>query len=285
MKTGIAAAAEAAGISKIGFCKAADYSAAAKTLPPPPLLASQNIAARENPQLTLPGAESIIVCLFNYYSGAQKGNISRYARGADYHSVALRKMAAIVEYLEKNGCRGAAFSDTGDLNERLLVRLSGLGVPGRNGCMINDELGSYFFVGYVVTDCKITPDKPKNGACIGCGRCEKACPLGSIGDGGIDESRCLSYITQKKGELTDTEKAAMAKSGMIWGCDICQEVCPHNSAVRVTDIPEFRDNLICELIIPEDISGREFKRRYGGRAFAWRGKNVLLRNQKIVYNK
>ena len=283
MKNEIIEAAERAGISKIGFCRAEEYSVAAKALPPPPLLASQNIAARENPQLTLPGAESIIVCLFNYYSGAQKGNISRYARGADYHSVVLRKMSAIVECLEQNGCRGIAFADTGDLNERLLVRLSGLGFPGINGCMINDDLGSYFFVGYILTDCKITPNKPQNGTCLGCGRCKKDCPLGAIGDAGIDESRCLSYITQKKGELTEAEKEAMAKSGMIWGCDICQEVCPHNSVVKITDIPEFRDNLICELIVPEDISGREFKRRYGGRAFAWRGKNVLIRNQKIAY--
>jgi len=114
--------------------------------------------------------------------------------------------------------------------------------------------------------------------------CIKACPLGAIGEESFDSGLCLSYISQKKGELTELEIDALSGSGMIWGCDICQEVCPCNKELPETNIEDFKNDLITRLTI-DNISNREFKEKFGDRAFAWRGKNVILRNQRHIYNR
>lgn len=263
-------------ISAVGVCKASDYMEKSKGLLCKASFCTDNGDVPE-------GTRSIIVCAFNYYSGANKGNISRYAQGEDYHRVAIKKMEPICAVLRENGFFARSFADTGALNERLLARLSGIAFIGKNRMAINDMLGSYFFVGYIVTDCEIETDSPNNENCINCKRCIAACPLGALSEDGFCEDKCLSYITQKKGELTDAEKKAMRKAGTVWGCDICQEVCPHNSELAVTDIEEFCENLVTRLRLEEGISNNEFKKRYGGRAFSWRGKKVLERNLKIVY--
>ena len=119
---------------------------------------------------------------------------------------------------------------------------------------------------------------------MGCGKCMDVCPLGAISNGDFSQERCLSYITQKKGDLTDAEVEALANNGMVWGCDNCQSVCPHNENVEETEIDEFKNNLITNLQI-EDMSNKEFAGKFGQRAFAWRGKGVLLRNQKCIHNR
>ena len=105
--------------------------------------------------------------------------------------------------------------------------------------------------------------------CIHCGECTRACPGNAIRDGRIDKEKCLSYITQKKGELTEEEKRMIKESGCIWGCDICQNVCPLNKGAGKTDINEFR-----ETAVPR----AESDTRIEGRAFAWRGEKVIKRN-------
>ena len=118
--------------------------------------------------------------------------------------------------------------------------------------------------------------------CLGCRKCIKACPTGALGECGTDGYKCLSYITQKKGELTQQEQELMRKCGTVWGCDICQDVCPHNADAEQTDIDEFREDLIDTLKLDSNISNKEFRRIYGKRAFAWRGKAVLVRNLEIL---
>ncbi|MBO5059988.1 MAG: DUF1730 domain-containing protein [Clostridia bacterium] len=280
MKREIAEIAKNEKISEVGFCSAEEYIKKAKGLP-----REASFCSSQDAEKLLEDAKTVIVCAFSYYSGAEKGNISRYAWGLDYHKVAVEKMSSIVELLNKKGYSGAAFADNGALNERLLAKLAGIAFIGKNYMAINERLGSYFFVGYVITDCEIEPDKENNSECMGCGACRAACPLGAIGENDFCEERCLSYITQKKGELSREESTALRECGTIWGCDICQEVCPHNKNLPQTGIDEFRENLITTLHIDENISNKEFKRMYGNRAFAWRGKNILIRNQKIVYNK
>lgn len=228
---------------------------------------------------------SIIVCAFSYFSGAEKGNISRYAQGKDYHIVAREKMGKIAEVLKSRGFRAEGFADTGCLNERLLARLSGIAFIGKNQMAISPRFGSYFFIGYILTDCELEPDKENNASCAGCGKCIAACPLGALDDGEFCEEKCLSYITQKKGELSRQEIAAMRASNTIWGCDICQEVCPHNQNLPITEIKEFCENLVLNLKVDEKLSNKEFKKLYSGRAFAWRGKSVLIRNEKAAYNR
>ncbi len=266
-------------ISQIGFCGSERYLKRAKTS-----AAEASFCGAGDEEAVLLGAKTIIVCAFSYYSGAKKGNISRYAQGLDYHCVAREKMACIVDFLKENGFSAEAFADTGVLNERLLAKLSGLAFIGKNRMAINNRLGSYFFIGYIVTDCELAEDEENVEECNGCGKCIKACPLGALSCG-FDENKCLSYITQKKGELSGAEKKAMIDSNTIWGCDICQEVCPHNCGLTPTEIDEFKKDLIIDLHIDENLSNKEFLWLYGKRAFSWRGKGVLLRNQKAIYNR
>ena len=275
MRDKILELAEEQKISAVGICRTSDYIKRTEGL-----LTKASFCAEDTG--VLEDSKSIIVCAFSYYNGGRKGNISRYAQGADYHLVVRKKMEPICEYLKKNGFSAESFADTGTLNERILANLSGIAFFGKNQMAINDELGSYFFIGYIITDCEIPADIPNTQKCNDCGRCIKACPLGALLDNDFCQEKCLSYITQKKGELSFEEKEAIKKTKTVWGCDICQEVCPHNQEIKKTSIPEFRENLIIDLEIDETLSNKEFKKLYGNRAFSWRGKQVLLRNLKIM---
>ena len=276
MKNRIIEIAKAEKISDIGFCSMSDYYKEAETL--------KNLAVfkkNEREKEILKNARTAIVCAFNYYADERKGNISRYVQGEDYHLTVLRKLKPIAKELQKNGFSAESFADTGFLNERLLAAKSGIAFIGKNHMAISEKFGSYIFLGYVLTDCVIEADKENKKSCQNCGKCEKACPLGALNDG-FCEAKCLSYITQKKGELTEEEERAIVRANTVWGCDICQEACPHNKNVPETEITEFKENRIIELKIDENISNKEFEKRYKNRAFAWRGKAVLIRNQKII---
>ncbi len=275
MRNKILELAENQKISAVGICSVNDYIKRTEGL-----LKKASFCAE---QRGLPkGIKSIIVCAFSYYNGAKKGNISRYAQGMDYHVVAKEKMKPICEYLKDNGFSAESFVDTGDLNERILANLSGIAFIGKNHMAINKKLGSYFFIGYIITDCELPIDIPNIDKCVGCGKCMEACPLGALSKDGFLENKCLSYITQKKGELSPDEKTAMKNTNTIWGCDICQEVCPYNVGLGVTPIEEFRENLITNLMFDGNLSNKEFKEIYGNRAFSWRGKGVLERNFKVI---
>ena len=274
MKSRIIELAKAEKISDIGFCSMADYYEEAKTLQKPTVFGKKDRDISKN-------ARTAIVCAFNYYAGGEKGNISRYAQGEDYHITVIRKLKPIAAELEKSGFFAKIFTDTGFLNERLLAVKSGIAFIGRNRMAISEKFGSYFFVGYVLTDCVIEGNKENRKSCKNCGKCKKVCPFGAL-NGGFCEEKCVSYITQKKGDLTEGEEIAIAKANTIWGCDLCQEVCPHNKNVPITEIAEFKENRITNLEIDENLSNKEFQKMYKNRAFAWRGKGVLIRNQKII---
>lgn len=234
---------------------------------------------RLNPFLIMKSAKTIITYVVSYKSD-RLGNISSYAFGKDYHMVLKEIAKAGIEILNDAGFSGVSFADTGDLPERYLAYLAGLGVIGKNHSLIHPKWGSFVFIGYIITDCKIDPDTPLDGTCKNCGKCLEACPTGSLESG--DFSKCLSFITQKKGELEGGEEDLIRKNGSIWGCDICQRVCPHNSHAQNAENPDFCHDLITDLKIPEDISNREFKAQFGDRAFSWRGKNIIIRNQRIM---
>lgn len=276
MKNRIIEIAKTQKISDIGFCSLSDYYEEAKSV-------SNSAIFGKNTEKEdiLKNARTAIVCAFNYYAGGEKGNISRYAQGEDYHRAVVRRMEPIAKELEKGGFFARIFADTGFLNERLLAVESGIAFIGRNHMAISEKFGSYFFVGYLLTDCVIEPDARTEKNCRNCGKCQKICPLGALNDG-FCEAKCLSYITQKKGELTEEEEKAIAYANTIWGCDLCQEACPHNMNLPITEISEFRENRIINLKIDENISNKEFQKMYKNRAFAWRGKGVLIRNQKIM---
>ena len=228
--------------------------------------------------------ESAIVCLFPYFCGYTEGNLSLYARSKDYHTVIKDKLSKVTQYINSlspdTTCR--IFADIGPEIDRQLAFMAGLGFYGKNRMLINDDFGSYFFIGYILADLVLPEDKPLEKSCIGCNRCVEACVGGAIGDGFTLE-RCASHISQKKGDLTEGEIAILKKSGLVFGCDMCQRVCPHNS-ITPRPMKEFTEDII-NTLLKEDItalSNKEFLSKYKNRAFSWRGKNVLLRNIDIL---
>lgn len=284
MKRRLTAAAGAAGIEYIGVVRARVFEELRPVLEKHGVrdMVTNEVERRINPFLIMPQAKSIIVSLFPYYT-KQGGSISKYAQGYDYHRVIPEKLSGITELLTKNGYSARILCDNSDLNDRYLAYRAGLGFFGRNKLLINEKYGSYVFIGSVITDCPLEEDAPTDKTCLGCGSCIAACPGGALGaDGSFCEEKCISYITQKKGTLSAEEAELVKKSGMLWGCDRCQEACPHNRGLSETMLAEFSEGLISDLTLDAELSNREFKRRYADRAFAWRGKAPLERNAALL---
>ncbi len=222
-------------------------------------------------------AKNVIVFIFPYRAAhPQKHNVSLYAASRDYHGYTKELFADICPALDKcmPGYRFEGMSDHSPINETHAAASVGLGVIGDNGRLINEKYGSYVFIGEIYTDANLEPfglTQPKR--CISCGKCRNACPT-KFGEA------CLSAITQKKGELTDTESEMMRRCGTLWGCDICQEVCPLNKDKAFTDIDYFKSYLIYDLDgkILSSMSDEEFAKR----AFSWRGRKTVERNIKIL---
>lgn len=231
-------------------------------------------------------SENAVVALFPYYVKGETGNISMYARGMDYHIVGEKKLGKLADFLKALGANETLVHvDKGSLNDRKAAYEAGLGFFGKNGMLICREYGSCFFIGQVVHDLDIESDAPSSESCLSCGACIKYCPGGALSMDGFEIGKCLSEISQKKGELTNREKQMMKENGLCWGCDVCQSVCPHNLGLETTAMPEFLNNRIAELK-PEDVeslSNREFKEKFGEYAFSWRGKAPLERNLKVLF--
>lgn len=249
----------------------------------------KDIEKRIYPQLTLENARSVIVCLFPYYTGnVEEANLSKSSYSIDYHIIVKEKLEMIGRFLEENieGFKYKSFVDNGPFSDRYLAYKAGLGFWGINNHIITDRYGSYVFIGYILNNYPFEPDKPREGTCLQCFNCVRECPGQCIlGDFTINPRRCKSYITQKKTDLTTEDREILKKHKLIWGCDVCQDVCPHNKNVEKTKIDEFRKDLIYRLEYDElmQISSREFMKRYRNRSFSWRGKGVLLRNYEIIH--
>lgn len=231
---------------------------------------------------------SAIVCLFPYYMNTPAkttSNIARYAWADDYHLVVTDYLSRLIDQLRLIAPE-AEFEihcDTSPLADRYMAYLAGLGFYGKNRALINPTWGTYTNIGSILTTLPLEPATPMTRSCLGCNACIRHCPGQSLGDKDFHFHTCKSYVTQKKGDLTDDEKSIIRKTPLIWGCDVCQEVCPHNRGIPETPIPEFR-RIQARLDVSEvaPLSNREFKNAFGHRAFAWRGKKVLLRNQEIL---
>lgn len=253
-------------------------------------LEGPDIKERIDPRLTMKDAKSIIVFLFPYHVEGEEGsNISNYTYSKDYHFIVQEKLNSIGEYLteEIEGFKYQAHVDTGPLVDRYLANRAGLGFFGINAHLINDDYGTYFFIGYIINNYPFEEDKPMDRTCYQCMRCVEACPGEIIlGNFDINPIRCRSYITQKKRDLDELDKEIIKKDNIIFGCDICQRVCPHNKGIDITHMEEFKENLIFSLDYDEInvMSNKGFKRKYGNRAFAWRGRKVIKRNYEIIHN-
>jgi epoxyqueuosine reductase len=244
----------------------------------------KEIKRRIDPRVTMEDVQSIIVCLFPYYLGEkEEGNIAKYTYSLDYHKIVKESLISIGTFLTERlqGFKYEVFVDNGPLVDRYMAYLAGVGFYGLNSHIITEKYGSYVFIGYMLTNYPFEADKPLLRTCIRCGQCMRACPGKIIlGDFTIDPRGCRSYLTQKKGVLTTDEINIIKKTDLVFGCDSCQDVCPHNSHIALTKIKQFQEDHIYKLSYDEleNISNKEFKRRYGNRAFSWRGRKLLIRN-------
>jgi len=248
----------------------------------------KNFSKRVYPHLTLPAAKSVIVCLFPYFAGTDpEANLAKFAYSLDYHLLIKDKLETIGMFLQKQitGFQYQSFVDNGPFSDRYLAFLAGLGFWGVNNHLICDKYGSYFFIGYILNNYPFPPDSPQEKTCLQCGKCIEACPGQCIlGDFTINARRCKSYLTQKKDPLSATEVEIIQKTALIWGCDVCQDVCPHNQNAVKSNLLEFTTNLVTRLDYQElkGLSNRAFKEKYKNRSFSWRGKKILLRNLEII---
>lgn len=237
-------------------------------------------------------AQTVIVCLFPYAVSEQEGrNLSRYAIVEDYHVVVTKRLKEACDRLSEHFSdkQFVPFADNSPIREVTAAVCAGLGVKGKNQLFLHPRYGSYVFIGEIVTDLPVdVPSFRQNEeesrplsvqTCIGCGKCLRACPAGALTEVGMDKEKCLSHITQKKGSLTPEEENLIRRGKLLWGCDICQEVCPYNQELSETSIPEFRENVIAHLPY------HRIEELTKTRAFGFRGSGVLKRNYEILYGK
>lgn len=187
---------------------------------------------RRDTSLPYPGALSAIVVGLNYGGTAATGTIARYARGDDYHQVMWSKLDALRKLIEADvgrPVRGKSYVDTGPVLERDLARRAGLGWFGKNTNLINPQLGSFFFIGALLVDIELEPDAPfEADRCGSCTRCLDACPTNAfVAPRVLDATRCISYLTiEARGEIPEEFRESIGD--LVYGCDICQDVCPWN---------------------------------------------------------
>lgn len=230
-----------------------------------------------------PHARSVLTAAFSYYAGRQPGNLSLYARGQDYHRVLTARLGSLCAALKERYPTHSFWpgADHSPIPEVEAARLSGLGLMGRNGLLILPPYGSWLFLGTILTDLPLhLPIAEPSPGCLNCGKCVAVCPGRALSYTPFDAERCLSHLTQKKGDLSPGQAAAIARHPYAWGCDLCQLVCPYNAQALETALPEFRTDLKQQLTedMVSGLSNRQFKERYGNCAFAWRGPGVIRRN-------
>lgn len=225
-------------------------------------------------------AKTVIAACFPYLldeSCYKNRNVSKYAVVTDYHDVAVARLERAAGELKKlfPNEEFAVFADNSPVPEVRAACHAGLGVRGENSLLITEKYGSYVFIGTIVTSAEIKTDENEIRSCIKCGKCKKNCPSGAISDRGFQRTRCLSEITQKKGVLSEEEERLMKECGCVWGCDICQDVCPMNKNAAKTEIEEFLASPKAFVAEGCDLEGR---------AYEWRGRKVIDRNLNIFFD-
>ena len=248
---------------------------------------------REDIRKLFPEAKSVISCGLNYNTGypysvkendGQKGWISRYAWGEDYHEVMQRKLLILLEFIKgaaPQGVKARIYVDTGPLLERVYGKYSGIGWFGKNTCLINQKIGSWIFVGEIITSIELDYDSPSPDRCGTCTRCIDACPTGALLEPYVLDSRlCISYLTIEHRGMIPLEHRGKTGNN-IFGCDICQDVCPWNRRAKVTDESSFkpRDGLYNPgLAALSQLTGEDFRRVFKGNTIKRARRNGLLRN-------
>ncbi len=253
----------------------------------------QNRDKRYNPSLLVDGAKSVITVLYNYYPNrklprANNYNISKYAYGNDYHYIIKEKLKQLLNVIEeKAGKRNArVFTDSAPILDRAWARKSGLGFIGKNTLLINRKGGSFFFIGHIIIDIELHYEDSVDSVsyCGSCTLCIDACPTNAIKDNYVDARSCISYLTiEHRGELPQNMKGKF--DDWIFGCDICQDVCPWNRFSIAHNEPLFE--LSEELIKMKkqdftELTKLNFKKLFKNSAIMRTGYKGLVRNIDFV---
>ena len=212
---------------------------------------ARNADRRADVRAVVPGARSVIATgtIYNtdrpYSQELPPGvaRISRYAWGDDYHDVLKARLDALLAWMRTESAEAfaaAAYVDTGPVQERVYAQYAGLGWIGKNPCLINPELGSWLFLGEIITTLALEPDAQGLEQCGTCTRCIEACPTGALVEPGVlDSNRCLSYLTiEHRGDIPEEHRSAIGAH--VYGCDICQEVCPYNQPAPHSSDPAWQ---------------------------------------------
>lgn len=227
---------------------------------------------------------SVVIFAIPYYSNVceKKHNVSAYAVPRDYHLFAHELADTLTARLKTAFPQNklAVFADHSPIDERDAAVRAGLGVMGKNGLLITEKYSSYVFLGEIVTDAILPYQEYPVRHCISCGACLAACPW-QRGESDV----CLSALSQKKGVLSDAEHAVLCRYNCIWGCDICQEVCPHTQQARATKtlytpIPFFQED--CLPLLSSDLINTINEKEFASRAYSWRGRETIVRNLLIA---
>lgn len=208
---------------------------------------ANNFDLRVDPTKLVPGSKSVISLAYNYFnsdtrSSPEAPKISMYAYGRDYHKVVRKKMEQLLSFIRTSfgEVGGRVFVDSAPVLERDLARRAGLGWIGKNTMLIHPRKGSFFFLGELITDLELMYDSPMTDYCGTCTRCIDACPTEAIDKNGyiMDGSKCISYLTiELKNEIPQEFKGKM--ENWMFGCDICQQVCPWNRFSEPHSEPQF----------------------------------------------
>ena len=255
-------------------------------------------AAYEHPSGVLPPVRSVVMLAMNYWGGVPSsefrvpsvGRVASYALGSrDYHDLLRERLKALGDLLheQRPGCRTRSCVDTAPLLERDFARLAGLGWFGKNTMLLNKRLGSFFFLAALLTDIELRPDEPhQTSHCGTCTRCLDACPTDAFVEPYVlDARKCISYLTI---ELRDQSIPLELRSSMgdwVFGCDICQDVCPWNRKAPVSREPAFvpqeeLNPVNLEWLLSLDEAG--FESEFAGTPLHRTGRAALLRNAAIA---
>ena len=260
--------------------------------------------ARQHPSSILPDVRTVIMVGMNYFPGPVgqisnlmrteeppprfAGRVARYARGKDYHNVVRERLYELLKWIQDllPSCRGRPVVDTAPLLERDFARRAGLGWFGKNTMLLNKRLGSYFFLGALLLDAQLQPDPPQtNGHCGTCTACLDACPTGAFPEPGkLDARRCISYLTIEL-RAPIPEELREGVGDWLFGCDVCQEVCPWNRktpSARPTAWPARHDLAALDAAELLSLSAEDFRSRFQETALARPKRRGLLRNAAIV---
>jgi epoxyqueuosine reductase len=260
----------------------------------------QVIEERIYPEKTFENPQTIIAIALAYPTkmkekvprDEKRGMFARASWGIDYHDILRDRLEKLIQFIkaqaedleEAEEWRFAPQVDTGELVDVAVAQRAGLGFIGRNGLLITEEFGSFVYLGEIVTNISFETDEPVPFGCGDCMRCVNACPTEALlGDGRMNAKRCLSYQTQTKGMMPEEYRKKM--HNVIYGCDICQLVCPYNRGKNFHFHEEMEPEV--ESVYPKlqpmlSLSNKAFKEQFGHLSGSWRGKKPLQRNAIIA---